>query len=143
MYSCTFIGHHNAPETIKPYLKSQIINLIKNQNVNTFYFGTHGNFDFMVKKTLTALQRDYPQINIHEVFAYLPPKDEFCDYTNTIYPDIEKVPLKYAITERNKWMIKNSDYLICYVTNTTTNSYNFLYFARKKNKKIINLFDML
>ena len=143
MCSCTFIGHHTAPKSIKSDLTSCIINLIENQNVTTFYFGTHGKFDFMVEDILTELKQIYPLIKHYKVLAYLPKKDNYKNYANTIYPDLENVPLKYAIIERNKWMINKCDYLICYVTNTMTNAYNFLDFARKKNKNIINLSNIL
>ena len=41
----TFIGHSDAPYNIRDELRNIVINLIDNESANTFYIGTHGNFD--------------------------------------------------------------------------------------------------
>lgn len=47
---CTFFGHKDTPQNILPVLRTVIIDLIQNKNVDLFYVGNNGNFDFMVKK---------------------------------------------------------------------------------------------
>ena len=42
MAVCTFFGHRDCPETIKPYLREVLIDLINNQEVDTFYVGNRG-----------------------------------------------------------------------------------------------------
>ena len=140
MKTCTFIGHKNASEKLEPILKLTIETLVL-KGITKFYVGTHGSFDNMVQKILTQLKLCYPQIRYYVVLAYLPKtKADTKDYFETIYPDgLEKVPLRFAITERNKWMIKNSDYLVCYVNNPFSNANKFKEFAIKKGKQIINL----
>ena len=87
------------------------------------------------------MQETYPHIKYFSVLAYLlHKKDEYTDYSKTIYPEkIETVPKKIAIIKRNEWMIEQSDTVICYVKNHFSNAYRFFEFAEKKNKKIINL----
>ena len=46
MCVCTFFGHRDCPNTIKPLMREVIIDLIENQNVDTFYIGQQGSFDF-------------------------------------------------------------------------------------------------
>ena len=145
MKTCTFIGHNNTPKEIEPILESTLIDLILNKNVGKFYVGTHGGFDFLVQKVLKILKDKYDWIEYCIVLAYMPEtKEEKKDYSNTIYPEgLEKVPQKYAIIERNKWMIKKCDYLVCHIEHTFSNAYQFKEFAEKKGKKIVNLFDSL
>lgn len=142
MKSCTFIGHRNTPQRIEPFLEAVLIDLITVKNVKNFYVGTHGNFDFLVQKILKKLSVRFPEINYSIVFAYIPErKKNYCDYSHTVYPeDIEKTPKKYAIIERNKWMIKRCDYLVCYIEHQFSNAYYFKQYAERKEKKIINLF---
>ncbi len=135
---CTFIGHRNTPDTIKPTLINVLVDLIENKNVNLFYIGNHGHFDFMAKDLLTELKKIYP-IKYYVVLAYIPKKDEYTDYSDTIYIDaLNTVPYKYRIIERNHWMIKKSDFVIFYTKNIG-NTREFKEFAKKQNKKIINL----
>ena len=139
---CTFIGHRNTPNTIEPILRNEIIRLIENGKIDKFYLGTHGNFDYLVLNILRQLKKTY-NITYNVVLPYIPKADDrFSKYENTILPaGFETTPPKFAIINRNHWMIENCDFLICYVTQDITNAYDFMKLARKKQKKIINLAD--
>lgn len=116
---CTFFGHRNAPEEIKPKLKEILVDLIENQNVKMFYVGNHGAFDRMARKLLKELKEKY-NFKYYIVLAYIPKNNDYGDYGDTIYPDeIGKTPYKYRIIERNKWMLAKSDIVITYVTHIT------------------------
>jgi uncharacterized phage-like protein YoqJ len=143
MKSCAFIGNKNTPFKVKGILAQAIRDLILNDNVTSFYVGTHGAFDKMVQEVLEELSKEYTFIKYSVVLAYLPKvRDDTIPYEKTIYPDgLEKIPPKYAIIERNKWMINQSDILICYVVDSFSNSFTFKEFAEKKGKCVINLFD--
>lgn len=141
--TCTFFGHRNASTEIIPNLKTLIIDLIENKNVTLFLVGNQGNFDFLVKKTLSELKIIYPFIKFHIVLAYMPNKKD-ADYPehfkNTIFPDgLENVPPKYAIHRRNMWMIDKSDYVITYVEHSIGSSAQFKEIAERKGKNVINL----
>jgi len=137
----TFIGHSDAPQEIKEELKSKIEHLIKKENADMFYIGTHGNFDNFAKTSLEELQKNHPHIKYFSVLAYLPyKKDNYTDYSKTIFPDeIAKTPKKFAIIKRNQWMIENADIVIFYVKNHFSNAYQFLEYAQKTKKIIIKL----
>ena len=138
---CTFIGHRDTPNNIKTVLKSTIIELIEKYSVNEFYVGNHGNFDSMVLSILKEISKAFPHISYTVVLAYIPQNKEiYKDYTHTLYPDIlETTPPRFAIKKRNYWMIKKSDFLVCYVNNKLTNAYDYLERAIKKEKTVINL----
>ena len=58
-------------------------------------------------------------------------------------PPLEKVPPKYAISERNKWMVSEADLIIAYVKYARGGAYSGLQYARRRGKRIINLADDL
>ncbi len=138
---CTFIGHRDTPKSIEPILRTTIKNLIIENGVNEFYVGTHRTFDNVVLQLLKQLATELPEIKYNKVLAYLPThKVDEEDYSNTIYPDgLEKIPPKFAIKKRNEYMIENSDFVVCYVTQNITNAVAFLKFAKRKGKIVINI----
>ena len=139
---CTFFGHRICPRETEPALRSAIIDLIENKGVNKFYVGNQGNFDFLVHKTLKELAQIYP-IEYAVVLAYVPGKK--CDRedkrpNDTIIPDgIESVPSKCAISWRNKWMLKRTDYVVTYVKHFFGGAAQFKELAERQNKNVINL----
>ena len=137
---CTFFGHKDTPKEIEPTLRSTLIDLIENKNVNVFYVGNNGNFDTMVRHQLEDLSQTYP-ITYSVVLAYLPTeKNKYDNLTNTIYPEgLETVPKRFAISWRNKWMIQQSDIVVTYVTHTYGGAWHQKELAEKMGKDISTL----
>ena len=85
----------------------------------------------------------YPHIRYAVVLERLPPKrDEFDtrDYSDTMLPEgIETVHPRFAISWRNKWMIKQSDYVVTYITHSWGGAAQFAEIAEKQKKMVINL----
>ena len=137
---CTFFGHKDTPKEIEPILRSTLIDLIENKNVNVFYVGNNGNFDTMVRRQLEDLSQTYP-ITYSVVLAYLPTeKNKYDNLTTTIYPeDLETVPKRFAISWRNKWMIQQSDIVVTYVTHNFGGAAQFKEMAERLQKIVVNL----
>ena len=99
----------------------------------------------MVQTSLAALQNTYPEIVCLEVFAYMPGQKEDFQIPKkleTIYPDgLENTPRKFAIDRRNRWMVEQSEVVICFVKHPYSGAFKFVEMARRKGKKIINLAD--
>ena len=149
---CTFAGHADiAPgekNLIKSKLKNEIIKLIKNENVDTFYCGGKGDFDKLCSTCIKQIQSDYPFVKSFLILAYMPGEksefdlDPYGEYDGTIYPDLENTPPRFAIIKRNEWMINKSDFLVTYITYNYGGAYRtFKYAKRKKHIKILNLCD--
>lgn len=138
--TATFFGHKDTPKEIEPTLRSTLIDLIENKNVNVFYVGNNGNFDTMVRHQLEDLSRIYP-ITYSIVLAYLPTeKNKYDDLTHTIYPEgLETVPKRFAISWRNKWMIQQSDIVVTYVTHNFGGAAQFKGMAERQEKTMIEL----
>ena len=137
---CTFFGHKDTPKEIEPTLRSTLIDLIENKNVNVFYVGNNGNFDTMVRHQLEDLSQTYP-ITYSIVLAYLPTeKNKYDDLTNTIYPEgLETVPKRFAISWRNKWMLQQSDVVVTYVTHTYGGAWQFKEISVRQGKIVVDL----
>ena len=137
MGACTFFGHRDCPSSIKGKLHKEIVRLICNHGVDTFYVGTQGSFDRMAYAALVELRQRYRYIKVYRVLAYMP-KSSDADSADTIVPEgIETAYPRYAIVHRNNWMIDRSDYVICYVTHPTGGAYQAVERAKKKGKTII------
>ncbi len=62
-------------------------------------------------------------------------------YDETIYPELEKVPYRFAISKRNEWMVDNSDLVIAFVSHSWGGAATTYRYAIRKKKQIINLAD--
>lgn len=139
---CTFFGHKNTPETVKPLLRETVIDLIENHGANKFYVGNNGHFDGMAASILKELKQIYPNIEYHVVLAYLRNDGNEIEHP-TEFPDgIENTPAKFAIDFRNKWMLNKSDTIIAYITHGWGGAAKFAGQAKRKKKQIINLSGM-
>jgi len=52
---------------------------------------------------------------------------------------METIHPRFAISWRNKWMIKQSDYVVTYITHSWGSAAQFAEKAEKKDKKVINI----
>lgn len=141
MVACTFFGHRDCPDSIRPKLRSVLINLIENQQADTFYVGRQGSFDALVYATLRELAAEYPHIRYAAVLERLSGKNTD-DFTETLFPGaMENVPPRFAIDRRNNWMLQQADFVVVYVTHTWGGAAKFAGKAEKQGKTVINLAD--
>lgn len=144
--TCSFFGHRYIDEAIAAPLKNALTNLIEN-DVDTFLVGHQGDFDRLVLRTLRQLKKEFPQIRYRVVLAYLPAAPAaYCAYTEeeTVFPEgLETVPPRYAISWRNRWMIKQSDVVVTYITHSQGGAAQFAKSAKRMNKQVINIPDSL
>ena len=141
MATCTFFGHRDCPETIKPRLREVLIDLTTSHGVDMFYVGNQGQFDAYVHSELKKLKKEYPQINYAVVLAYMPgKKTEYEDYSDTMLPEgIEAIHPHYAISWRNNWMLKQSDFVVTYITHTWGGAYQHAEKAKRQKKRLVNI----
>ena len=142
MAVCTFFGHRDCPETIKPRLREVLIDLITNNGGDTFYVGNQGRVDGIVRSVLRELEQAYPEIHYAVVLAYLPgKKNQYDDFSDTIFPEgIEAVHPRYAIEWRNRWMLQRADFVVTCITHPWGGAAKFAEKAKREGKTVINLF---
>ena len=123
---CTFIGHRKIEkndELIKR-ISEVIENLIVNENVDTFYFGSKSQFDGLCYVIVSELKEKYTHIKriyVRAEFEYIdgegsrPYREGLMErYEDTYYPEHMSNAGKAAYVERNQEMIKKSDVCIFY-----------------------------
>ena len=141
MSICCFFGHKDTPDSVADDLPRAIEHLIIEHGVETFYVGNQGDFDSYTRAALRQLQMKYPHIRYAVVLAYMPGEaGEYEDYSDTMVPEgVEEVHPRYAIDWRNRWMLRQSQYVICYVHHHWGGAAKYVQTAQRQGKSVINL----
>ena len=143
MAICTFFGHRDCPHSIQSKLREVLIDLIEHHAVDMFYVGQQGAYDAMVHSVLKELALVYPHIHYAVVLERVPTKRQMfdvCTSSDTILPEgIEHIHPRFAISWRNNWMLKHSDYVVTYITHSWGGAAQFAQKAEKQHKVIIRL----
>ena len=141
MPSCTFFGHRDCPDSLKPKLQSAIIDLITNHGVDMFYVGNQGAFDRLARGVLREVTQECPRARYAVVLAYTPSERPAADTADTMLPEgIELVHPRYAISWRNNWMLQQSDIVVAYVTHSWGGAAQYVQKAIRSGKTVINLY---
>ncbi|MBQ4327730.1 MAG: hypothetical protein IJC32_04880 [Clostridia bacterium] len=143
----TFAGHGDVQ--IGEELKNKIVSAIKDNAKDQlfFYCGGYGAFDNACSRIAKELSNENPNIKLIFVTPYVDDK-RLADtslrglYDEVIYPDLEKIPRRFAILKRNEYMVDMADLVIAYVNFKQGGAYKTLMYAKRKGKKIINLGDV-
>ena len=139
MPACTFFGHRDCPEMIRPKLRSTLKNLITECNMDMFYVGDKGRFDALVHSVLRELQDEYPHIRYAVVLAYMPKQGQEARPDTMLPEGIESVHPRYAISWRNNWMLRQSEYVVAYITHSWGGAAQFIKKATSQHKSIVHI----
>lgn len=138
--TATFIGHKECYGINSEDVRAEIIKLIE-AGVTEFMSGGMGSFDWMCARIIYDLKKAYPQINNYLVIPYLTftiAEEKYFD--SIVYPEgFEKYHFKAAIPTRNKYLVDNSAYALCYVTHGWGGAAQTYARAVKKGLTVINL----
>ena len=142
----SFFGHRTFVPNDE--LKFKILEDIKSTALgeNTcFLLGGYGGFDsfaFSVAKEYKKLYCDTKLFFVTPYISETYQKNKTSVYADEvdeiIYPPLEKVPHKFAIAYRNRYMVNMSDIVIFYVKRNFGGAYQAMQYAKKKGKRIIN-----
>ena len=135
----TFCGHSQIikEDKIVSWLRTVTQNLIE-QGATTFFLGGYGEFDSLAASILREQKKKYPQIELVLVLAYLNTGRNTSGYDSTVYPPLETVPHRFAISHRNRWMVEASDVVVAYVLHDWGGAATTLRCAKQKKKQIIS-----
>lgn len=139
MGTCTFFGHRECPEAMRPVLKQAVLRLIREEGVDTFYVGNQGRFDAMVLGVLRELEKTCPQIRYGVVLAYLPKAGAQVPPESMFPQGLETVPPRFAIAWRNDWMLSKAQWVVTYVTHSWGGAAGYAQKARKLGKDLVPL----
>ena len=149
----TFTGHSVIPsqEEVKKAVKEEIRKNIFNVKNITFYLGGYGDFDNICAVACKELKQERTDIDLVYVTPYISLSEQakiekmiklgYCDHS--LYPPLEKVLPKFAISKRNEWMITNADLIIAYVKHCYGGAYTGFRYAKCKGKRTINICESI
>ena len=108
----TFCAHSQVSnyDAVAATLKTVIADLIA-EGATEFYLGGYGEFDSMAAHAVREAKAAHPEIISILVIPYIDRDFDPALYDNSVYPPLETVPLKFAISKRNEWMIDQADYV--------------------------------
>lgn len=137
-----FCGHAqiSQSEKIEKWLYDVTQKLIE-QGATTFYLGGYGAFDSLAASVLREQKKRYSQIELVHVLAYLNTGRDTSGYDSTVYPPLETVPRRFAISHRNRWMVESADVVVAYVLHDWGGAATTLRCAKQKKKQIISYRD--
>ncbi len=141
---CSFCGHRDADSSLRTEIKEAIIDIIENKNITTFYSGGMGAFDGMCESVVHELKKTY-SLKLYLIAPYMTQKINRDGkyykelYDDIIIPDLGEVHYKCAITERNKWIVEQSDIILCYIYRSSGGAYQTYRYAQKLCKTISKL----
>lgn len=150
--TCFFIGHHNAPETVRPLLDAAVERHIIEYGVTQFIVGHYGTFDSMSAGAVMHAKKEHEAVTLMLLLPYHlteRPIELEAGFDGSFYPEgMEKVPRRYAIIRANEYVIRHvCDYLIAYDCYLATKTHDFVKIARiraaKGGLRIENLAESL
>ncbi len=150
MITCTFAGHREVFQSNIPKRLDEALSKIITTDENEYCFlvGGMGEFDGMCSSAVRRAKKKYAscRISLELVLPYfsqeLNTNKEYYEqsYDNVLIPsELAGVHYKSVITKLNHWMVDESEYVICYVYRNFGGAYTTMKYAKKKEKRVINL----
>ena len=142
-----FCGHSTYSETEEH--EKKILNFLEKRVGNTpcdFFLGEYGSFDafcYRIAKKFKALHHNSklmfitPYINDSFLKKHLSEKEKRFD--EIIYPNLENIPPRYAISKRNRWIVEKADIIVAYVHHKFGGAYSMYRYAEQKKKEIYDI----
>lgn len=153
MTTCCLFGHREIEETaeLQQRIYAIVKDLILNEKVDTFLFGSKSQFDDLCHRQVTKLKAIYPHVKRIYVRAEFPVIGETYraylleHYEDTYYPEKVRNAGRAVYVERNREMVNNSQFCIIYYrrdhlpTSRKSGTKSALEYAYRKNKRIFLL----
>ena len=139
----TFCGH--ADFCGNSGFEEAIASILREKKPDGVFIGGYGAFDrFAYNCAKKYKKTEAPLLRIYFVTPYLDVNhkkglSDFFECDEIIYPHIENVPQRFAISYRNEWMVDNADCLISFVERSFGGAYKTFKYAEKRKKEIINI----
>ena len=136
----TFCGHSTVSNSaaVAASLKSVIEELIA-EGATEFYLGGYGEFDSLAARAVRDAKKMHPEIRSTLVIPYMDRDFNTDFYDESVYPPLESVPRRFAISKRNEWMVDQSDIVVSGVTHDWGGAATTLKYATRKKKRIISV----
>lgn len=124
-------------------VKEQILKLIDEEDVDTFFVGVKGAYENDAYDTVLDVRKERPNIQILLVVSNAREVNEGTRFCNDIiFPDKAEMGYKrWCIVHRNNWIIENTDFIIAY-NRFGGRAFEVCKRAKNKGVQVIELADM-
>ena len=150
IYTVSFFGHRTMEHGVKieNRLDKLLHDLITQKEYIDFLIGRDGEFDLLASAAIKRAVGKYGYGNTHFTFVlpylkaeYRDNEKEYLDYYDEveICSEAAEAHPKADIQIRNRSMIDRSDLIICCIQHKSGGAYKTIQYAKKLNKRIINL----
>lgn len=148
-FTVSLFGHREITDLrgISDQLVPLIKDLIQTKRYVTFLIGRNGEFDEYAASVIKLAQRELGKEN-NEITLVLPYTVTDLAYYENYYDSIILPESLYgahpksAITLKNRWMVEHSDLVIVYVERKKGGAYTAMSYAKRQNKRVINLYKL-
>ena len=155
-YCVAFFGHRNIEmenvRKVEECLEELIEKLIKEKAYVEFLVGRNGDFDQCVSSTVRRTRKRCGEENSDLILElpylsaeYSRNEEFFYNYYTLVevpYAASRAHP-KAAIPIRNREMAERADLVICYIKRESGGAWKAVEYAKKQNKRVINVADMI
>lgn len=160
IFSCCFTGYRpekygfdidgTNEQGIELQVKMEIyVRELVKKGVTVFYCGCARGFDIFAAETVALIKEEKPQVKLVSVMPFKNMQASWEDKWKTRLENILKASDEVVVlsedyhrgaySNRNKYMVDRSNYVITYFDGQKGGTENTLKYAQKKNKTIINL----
>ena len=146
-YKVALFGHRDlcAHLKVEEGLRAIFEEMLSLKPYIEVYVGRNGELDVFASSVIKGMiTKGRDDITLTLVLPYKSKDIEYYEkyYNDIIIPECaEKAYPKIAITLKNRWMVENSDLVICYVERENGGAYEALKYAKRLGKTVINLAD--
>ena len=152
IYTVSFFGHRQLSDhfAVEERLEPVLRDVIQSKEYVEFLVGRDGEFDQLVSSTIRRCKEKYSCGNISHILVlpyeradYRDNRESFESYYDEVEICGESVAAhpKGAIEVRNREMIRRSDLVICAVEHEYGGAYAATKYARKLDRRVINLLE--
>ena len=143
----TFFGHADFRETA--LIKESLLSLFErevNGKEATLLLGGYGAFDEFARRCAREYQKRNPRCSLVLVTPYMSlshQKNVLAAqkkrYDEILYPPLEGIPPRYAISHRNRYMATSADLVVAYITHRNGGAYQAVVTAKRSGVRVLNL----
>lgn len=141
---CCFAGHAlllEAESTVRARLEAAVRGLIVGEGVREFLSGGMGEFDRLAERCVRRFREEYRDVRLCLVIPYLTRSiQQIQGYDDIICPTfLAGMHPRAAIVQRNRWMVAQADWVVCYVRNATGGAASTRRYAVRQGRRVLDL----
>lgn len=136
-----FIGHREAPATVRPLLDEAVERYILQRGVREFVVGQRGEFDRMAADAVRAAKLRHAGIRLVLLLAYHPVQGAAlpAGFDSSVYPFEEAVLPRVAIVRANRKMVDQCDFVLACVSHPGNARAVMEYALRRQERGLVRV----